>query len=474
MATKTSSVTMRNRLIARLLPEGMTLRDNVAGWLFVSPSVFLILIFGIFPIFYAVYMSMHRWRIQKGRFLGLDNFTDVIGDWGGAFLFIIGFILLYCAYVMWTVAFSDGRKEERFLRTISAIPGRLLGIASGAMGAVILVFSLLFSLLSHTDETGIQQSEAMLLAAGMVIGGIALYYGAGALWKHILEAREDPPVLLRVMVAFVVMGIAMYMIVVGYTRMIDLGHEDFLHGLTITFWFAFSSVPVQLALGLVLAYVLFQSIKGKQWYRMIFFLPYVAPDVAMAVVFRVVFSPRDNSLANQVIGIFGIEPQRWVQEDEFFVNAIFGLNLDGFIAGPSMALISIVLLGIWKYVGYNAVIFLAGLGSIPKDLYEAAKVDGGTEWHLFRHITLPLLSPVTFYLAILAFIGTFKAFNSIYVMRDPFAGGTVDVASIVVFDTFYKASRFGLAAAQAIVLFFVILSLTQVLRNVFEKRVFYG
>jgi len=253
-----------------------------------------------------------------------------------------------------------------------------------------------------------------------------------------------------------------------------LGNEDFLEGLTITFWFAFSTVPAELGLGLVLAYVLFQNIKGKQWYRMVFFLPYVAPDVAMAVVFRVVFSPRETALANQFLGLFGIPAQEWVTEPEPLVNTLFGLNLDGFIAGPSMALFSIALLGIWKYTGYNAVIFLAGLGAIPRDLYEAGKVDGATEWHLFRHITIPLLSPVTFYLAILAFIGTFKSFNSIYVMRTAQAQGTVDVASIAIFDRFFASSQFGRATAEAILLFLIILALTQTFRNVFEKRVFYG
>lgn len=361
--------------------------------MFISPAVFLIFIFGLFPIGYAIYMSMHRWRIQQGRFVGIENYTDVVGDWFGVVLFVAGFAIMYSSYWLWNNAFKQVEQRQWLLRW---------GVALGAL------------------------------------------------------------------------AIGMFVVASGWARMMDTGDDDFLVGLTITFWFAMSTVPVQLTLGLILAYVLFQSIKAKQWYRMIFFLPYVAPEVAMAVVFRVVFSARETSLANQFIGLFGIEAQRWITEPEPFVNQIFGLNLEGFIAGPSMALVSVALLGIWKYTGYNAVIFLAGLGAIPKDLYEAAKVDGATEWHLFRHITLPLLSPVTFYLSILAFIGTFKAFNSVYVMRNPFAQGTVDVASIVIFDTFYKASRYGLAAAQAIVLFLLILALTAALRNIFEKRVFYG
>lgn len=381
------------RRTRRLLPEGTTWNENVAGWIFISPAVLIIFVFGLFPIGYAIYMSLHRWRIRKGEFIALDNFTRIIGDWWGVLLFVVGFAILYGAFWLWNNAF---------------------------------------------------------------------------------RAITDRQLILKWLGSFAVLAVGIYLIANGWSRMMAAGDEDYLNGLTYAFWFALSTVPIQLTLGLLLAYVLFQNIKGKQWYRMIFFLPYIVPEVAMAVVFRIVFSPRPTGLVNQVIGLFGIEAQKWVQEPKPFVNQVFGLNLEGFIAGPSMALVSIALLGIWKYVGYDAVIFLAGLGAIPKDLYEAAKVDGASEWHLFRHITLPLVSPVTYYLAILAFIGTFKAFDSIYVMRDAHAGGTVDVASIVIFDTFYKATQYGLAAAQAIILFAIILTLTQALRSMFETKVFYG
>ena len=119
-------------------------------------------------------------------------------------------------------------------------------------------------------------------------------------------------------------------------------------------------------------------------------------------------------------------------------------------------------------------IFLAGLGSIPHELYEAAEIDGAGKLAVFRNITLPLLSPVTFYLALIAFIGTFKAFNHIYVMRTPSAQGTVNVTSIYIFDTFYKPTTTVTPAAQAILLFIIILALTFVQNKVFGEKVFYG
>lgn len=407
-------------LIKRILPEGTSLTDNLIGWIFVTPAVFLIFLFGLFPIGYAIYMSMHRWNIRQGSFFCTDEVTytpsdplgtavgfvrgclrhyeeSVFGDWGGALVFVVGFILLMGAYWLWNNAFRAD--------------------------------------------------------------------------------RDDRSLLLRLAVALPTLAFALAVIAQGYTLMTnELGtrNRDFLDGLQITFYYAVGSIPLQLALGLTLAYVLFQNIRGKEVFRMLFFLPYVTPTVAAAVVFGTVFSGRDTSLANQILAAFGSEAQRWLSEPEPFVNVIFGWDLGGFLAGPSMALVSVIVLGIWTYTGYNAVIFLAGLGNIPGDLYEAAKVDGATEWHLFRHITLPLLSPITFYLSILGFIGTFTAFNTLFIMRTPAAQGSLNTSALVIFDTFRTQNRWGEATAQAIVLFLIILALTQIQRTLFEKRVFYG
>jgi multiple sugar transport system permease protein len=260
----------------------------------------------------------------------------------------------------------------------------------------------------------------------------------------------------------------------GWGRMTAAGDEKFLGSLQITVYYALGTVPTELVLALVLAYALFQKIRGQELFRMIYFLPYITPVVATAVVFRTMFSPRETSLANQVLAAFGQEPRKWLFEPKPFTQAMLGWDLEGFLAGPSMALVSIIFFGVWTYVGYNTVIFLAGLGAIPRELYEAAEMDGAGHWQLFRHITIPLLSPVTFYLSLIAFIGTFKAFNHIYVMRVPSAQGTVDTASVAIFDTFYKANQYGYATAQAILLFLIILGLTLAQNKIFGERVFYG
>jgi multiple sugar transport system permease protein len=225
-------------------------------------------------------------------------------------------------------------------------------------------------------------------------------------------------------------------------------------------------------------------------FRLIYFLPYIAPTVATSVVFKRIFSLRDTGLMNQFGGLLGIPPLRWLHEAKSInpllvqlVNASWGTNwtwpeisgpLGAILDGPSLALISIMIYNWWVYIGYDAVIYLAGLGNIPGDLYEAAAIDGAGEWTAFRRITIPLLSPTTFFLAIMATIGTFKAFNSIWVMYELASRDTVDTASILIFRTFRSDGQFGEAAAMAFILFGIILTLSRIQDRIGKKLVFYG
>ncbi|HEX7038961.1 MAG TPA: sugar ABC transporter permease [Trueperaceae bacterium] len=372
-------------------------REWLTGYLFVLPATLIIGVFGIFPIGYAIYMSLHRWRIRRGAFIGLENYRDVLGDWWGALAFFGGLLLVLAAHWLWTDAF---RRDEGTVPLV----GRLLG-------------------------------ALVLLGSGVSVS-------------------------------------------LGWRLMTAEGDRRFLAGLTRTVYYGFGSVPVQIVLALVIATLLFQNLRGQELFRMLYFLPYVTPAVAAAAVFRNIFSPRPERPANTVLEWLGLPPQQWLFETRPITEVLFGglfdrLGIDpsGFWAGPSLALVTVIVFGVWTYTGYNAVIFLAGLGNIPKQLYEAAAIDGATRLQQFRHITVPLLSPVTFYLTVLGFIGTFQAFTHIYVMRSPSTRDAVDTASIVIFDTFYGRNNFSLAAAQSVILFVIILILTLLQNRFFGRRV---
>jgi multiple sugar transport system permease protein len=335
----------------------------------------------------------------------------------------------------------------------------------------------------NVRKTGYIGDDNYLKALGswegavILIAGIALMVLAYWLWTGAFRSRKDWIRYARITAVAVLIG-SLFIIGHGWEVMGVAGDKKFLASLPITLYYSIGTVPAELAIALVLAYVLFQRIRGKEFFRMLYFLPYITPVVATAVVFRTIFSPRDSSLANQVLSWFGMDAQKWLFEPRAFNQVFLGLPVDSanwpsVLTGPSMALVTITLFGIWTYVGYNTVIFLAGLGSISQEIYEAAEIDGASKVQLFRFITLPLLSPVTFYLALVAFIGTFKAFNHLYVMRVPSAQGTADVTSIFIFDTFYKANQYGYATAQAIILFLIILALTLAQNKIFGEKVFY-
>lgn len=275
----------------------------------------------------------------------------------------------------------------------------------------------------------------------ITLAGVALIVGAFWVWSNAFKSLSKGETIAKVLAA-VVMIVGGVVFVTGWGQMLDSGNPSFLKSLIVTLYYALGTVPAEVILGMILAFLLYQDIVGKDIFRMIYFLPYVTPSVTSAVVFQIIFSLRETSIANMIIGWFGISPQKWRFEPKPLLN-LLGLDISGFLAGPSLALFSIMIYGIWSFVGYNTVIFLAGLGNIPKETYEAAEIDGASKSQMFRHITMPLLSPTTFYLTLIGFIGTFKAFNHIYVLRTPSAGDSVITTSLLIFDNFYKANQYG-------------------------------
>jgi multiple sugar transport system permease protein len=253
---------------------------------------------------------------------------------------------------------------------------------------------------------------------------------------------------------------------------------DFWRSLSTTFTFVIFTVPLEIALSLVLAYLLFQKMRGRGIYRTIYYLPYVTSFVAAAAIFFWVFHPT-YGLVNDLVGIFGIGPQRWLDEPsgifELAASAI-GVTLPGWLAGPSLALVVLSLVTIWHFLGYMIVIFLAGLSNISQEFYEAARLDGASERQLFTKITLPLLSPTTFFVFTVASIGVLRSFDSVYVLTSG-TGGPLDTTrtvTLLVFKTAFQQAQFGLGAALAFILTLVILLFTLIQFRVLGRRVNYG
>ncbi len=245
-----------------------------------------------------------------------------------------------------------------------------------------------------------------------------------------------------------------------------------------TFFYVLGVVPAGLFLSLFIALLLHNKIRLAAAYRVALFLPVITSTVAVSLVWKWIFNPR-MGVANQVLGWLGLQPSMWLEEPAGVLNialAPLGLQLPGALAGPSLAMCAIIIMSLWHTLGYNVLIFLAGLQSIPRDYYEAASLDGAGRWHLFRHITWPLLSPTTFYVLLMTTITSFQMFIQVYTMQGPVGGNPMGSTRTIVYYLYEKGFsdwQMGYANAIAFVLFMIILGLTLLQQQVIEKRVHY-
>lgn len=314
-------------------------------------------------------------------------------------------------------------------------------------------------------------TQIVTISAGFLLLGVAWW-----LWGSASRRPTNVGMFLRLGAAALLM-VGAWVLIGELPRVIAAGNKDWWQGLLVTVYYSAGSIPFQLCISLVIATLLFQDIKGRGLFRLVYFLPYITPTVAAAAAFRIFFSSRANAPVNSLLGTLGLPLQLWRDEPagvfEILADAL-GVALPGWAGGPSMSMVVIIIFGIWTYVGFDVVIFLAGLGSIPRELYEAAAIDGAGRWAQFRHMTLPLLSPTIYFITLWATIGTFKAFNHIWVLRSRAALGTSDTASVVIFNEFKRNTRYGYASALAIVLLVIIMILTLINTRIARERVFYA
>lgn len=213
-----------------------------------------------------------------------------------------------------------------------------------------------------------------------------------------------------------------------------------------TLYFTVTIVPLQLLLGLVIATALNQAVRGLSFYRLIYFMPVVTTIVAAALVFQWLLNKDFGLISAAIWGIneksgIPVQPPDWLND-------------------PSWAKPAVVLLTLWKNVGFTMVIYLAGLQSIPQELYDAAEVDGAAPWRRFWHITFPLVSPTTFFLLVIQMIGAFQLFDEAFVMT---RGGPALATTTLVYYVYVNAfeyARFGMASTVAWVLFAFIFVVT--------------
>ena len=189
--------------------------EKLIGYTFITPAVLIISLFGVFPVFFGMYMSVHKWKVFKGRFLGFENYQKILGDIGSFWIFILGLLIMIASYWVWS-EFKDKMKRRIYCFIISIL----------------------------------------------------------------------------------LLMISLYLINVSWATMMQTGDEDFLNSLIYIFYYSFFAITTEVGLGLLIAFALYQKLKGKQFFQMILLFPYITPAVMGGAVFFIIFGKAENSILN--------------------------------------------------------------------------------------------------------------------------------------------------------------------------------
>jgi multiple sugar transport system permease protein len=239
----------------------------------------------------------------------------------------------------------------------------------------------------------------------------------------------------------------------NYTNL--LSDKNFQTALFNTTVFAVATTVLSVVLAVALAAVLARGVRGRTGglIELLYFAPVLVPMVPVTLGWREIFN-YNHGVLNSFLGIFGINRVPWLSD-------------------PTMALVAVIILSVWKQVGYNMIILIVGMRAIPRVYDEAAAVDGASAWQRFRHITMPLLAPVTLFVIVITTIASYNVFTQVYVLASDVQGAPGRLVRVIVYDLFENGFRFfkmGYASAEAVYLFLIILVLTLIQFRFLSRR----
>ena len=242
-----------------------------------------------------------------------------------------------------------------------------------------------------------------------------------------------------------------------YARIMNLdgsGRDEYLRSILTTFEFTLLTVPPGIAIAVALAVLASARVRAINVFRTIFTSTVAISVASASVIWALIYNP-------------SLKITRWVVD-------LLDLKTEGLLLDPATALPAVAFMTIWTSLGFNFIIALAGMQAIPQDLYESARIDGAGGSPMFRHITLPLLTPTLLFLFIISTISTFQAFTQFNVLiANEGPNGSTNVLVYALFNSFFKENRYGFASALAVVLFVVILTLSVIQFRLLDRRVHY-
>ena len=275
----------------------------------------------------------------------------------------------------------------------------------------------------------------LFLLPSLIVFGVFVYYALGfniylsfTSWNFLTPSKEF----------------------IGFENYIRLFSDSlFWRALKNTAYFAIGSVSLSLIVGLILAILLNQTIPARGIFRTVIFSPYVTTTAAIALLWMWIFQP-EFGLINYSLQILGIEGPRW-------------------LADARWAMPALIIMSVWRNSGYVMVIFLAGLQNIPGELYEAAEIDGAGGYRKFLNITLPLLSPTTFFITVTSLLAAFNTFDQVQVMTLGGPAGATTVLNYFIYERAFVNFRAGYAATASTIMFVILLAIT-IFQMIASKR----
>lgn len=249
---------------------------------------------------------------------------------------------------------------------------------------------------------------------------------------------------------------------VGIKNYVSILFHDarFWKAMSNTIIYVVGTVPTGIVISLALAIAIDQNIRFKNLFKTLFFIPSVTSVVAISVIWKWLYAGGKYGLLNHLLLRFGLQPIDWLVDVRWTLS-------------------SIIIMSVWGGLGYNLILFLAGLQGIPQVFYEAADVDGASEWDKFWNVTLPLLRPTMFFVTVMSIISSFQVFEQVYIMTfssEGTVGGVLDCALTIVaylYDTGFQRFTMGYASALAYLIFACLFIITLVNIKLVEKKIEY-
>lgn len=414
------------------------LKESFSAYLYLLPSFVVLGLFVFWPIVYSFYLSFFKWDFQTQDnpiFIGFNNYIKLFKlDKPISISFNTAFfntLLLVMSSIFLMHLIFDFKNIEKRYQKILVVLMSCLGLISLFLTNSANYLNVAISLIQVITYTVLAASHFLTQKSNKVFLKILLFIGFYAF--------------------FYWFGVAEIISFLALAKQQSL----FIKAIWNTTYYVLLSTPITIFLALIIALLLNQEIHGKAIFRTIYFIPFVTSVVAISLVWQWLFN--DNGLINYILTQMGFSKISWLKDQAYTI--------------PTVAMISI-----WKMVGYYSIIFLAGLQNIDKSYYEAAEVDGASPFQKFRYITLPLLSPTTFFIIIVAMIGAFKVFDEIFIlyvgMPGPYNNSGMTLVYYI-YDKFYHQQRMGEASAAAYVLFGITLIFTFLQMKAGKKKVYY-